>query len=857
MAIESECTSGSRYGQFLVYSCSGVAFLGVCSALLVEAVQRYRRNTITIALVEVIRLPPVPQPSQPICFPHDAENSRSTNERMPEGGKTESRLIHSTSEEGQLTIGTASMNHCTCAVAPVEGYILVGTKLMRSYRFALKVIASQVHLSTQMARPTSGLGGEKSSVGNSLTSTPGAGGQSAACDTGFQTARGRRVLKAESFQDEGLPLLNRERENAAHPFQASPFFGFSDCERGINTTNSYDFSATPSFGALMARDALDIPASVNAVASMSPVVSTVLGVNGRGRGTATPYFAPSSGADFHSSSRKDSSSMAQKKKKIRGPSLMLKNIHHMVDATQVERQHQFCFTPACVADTRLVTYRTAARYVDDPLEYVTVPSTYTGLLSALENPTLSSFAARESPMRVIPICHVRHVSSSSSIPAISLGVREGATSDGLSVSARRFSSSTGEEDLSMTQNGGFHLNNSITVAGGHVFHRSLLPSRVRLLAMSPGSPQYHPRGRKIDFYVHIMDILFSVKLFIRLPHRHSRLVRWDAEGVGQLKQPISGKSHLLMWEANYIDHDTVQQVMAHRKHLRDIQMQKLTQEEKRNNFRCSGADPVASTGSAIAPSTAGQTHATDDPKKPIEKCENMTEMGDELLVLHFSLVYEPLPPQAFTACPSDSDASPDEDEEDDSEGDEFLFLDQREEEEDREATPSNAGEVPIRQSFKSLFKAPSFGSITSTVVARSPPFFSKLFKRTNSSYASQNPPRGGRGTNDVVSSATPHGTSQCSDELHAEKGETLHLSASRSVLLPSLQFTYRVSGLASGLAIKRLQVLSDRPNWEPKTFFDRYFLVPLFPGMLKRPLVKLENKTTWVIQPVSFSDDVC
>lgn len=94
--------------------------------------------------------------------------------------------------------------------------------------------------------------------------------------------------------------------------------------------------------------------------------------------------------------------------------------------------------------------------------------------------------------------------------------------------------------------------------------------------MQPKSPEWcaspprHLQARCIDFDIHILEEVHSLKLFIRLPHRDLRVVSWNAEGVGRLYAPIKGKEHLLLWEVSSVDRQTVCQVAAYRQRQRSL-----------------------------------------------------------------------------------------------------------------------------------------------------------------------------------------------------------------------------------------------------------------------------------------------
>lgn len=118
------------------------------------------------------------------------------------------------------------------------------------------------------------------------------------------------------------------------------------------------------------------------------------------------------------------------------------------------------------------------------------------------------------------------------------------------------------------------------------FSSSLLSSRF----LSSSVPHYFrsssPCGpsRCIDFYIHILQEVNQLKLFIRLPHRDLRVVSFNAEGVGRLYAPIKGKEHLLVWEVDCVDQHTVRQVSQYRQR-REEERRRARQQEKKKKAK--------------------------------------------------------------------------------------------------------------------------------------------------------------------------------------------------------------------------------------------------------------------------------
>lgn len=73
-----------------------------------------------------------------------------------------------------------------------------------------------------------------------------------------------------------------------------------------------------------------------------------------------------------------------------------------------------------------------------------------------------------------------------------------------------------------------------------------------------------------------------------------------------------------------------------------------------------------------------------------------------------------------------------------------------------------------------------------------------------------------------------------------------------STKMPTAEITYSTTGLASGVTIRKLQVLEDRPNWEPASVLDKV-LLQYVPGMANRRLRRFAHYTTWFVQPIVIS----
>ncbi|SCU72660.1 uncharacterized protein TEOVI_000423800 [Trypanosoma equiperdum] len=66
----------------------------------------------------------------------------------------------------------------------------------------------------------------------------------------------------------------------------------------------------------------------------------------------------------------------------------------------------------------------------------------------------------------------------------------------------------------------------------------------------------------------------------------------------------------------------------------------------------------------------------------------------------------------------------------------------------------------------------------------------------------------------------------------------------------AVSLSYSVSGLASGMDVRRLRTVSERPNWAPHSNFSRWILSFLSWCIYKPRLGKFAHYTTWFVQTV-------
>ncbi|KAK7196790.1 hypothetical protein NESM_000619100 [Novymonas esmeraldas] len=70
---------------------------------------------------------------------------------------------------------------------------------------------------------------------------------------------------------------------------------------------------------------------------------------------------------------------------------------------------------------------------------------------------------------------------------------------------------------------------------------------------------------------------------------------------------------------------------------------------------------------------------------------------------------------------------------------------------------------------------------------------------------------------------------------------------------PTVELVFSVNQLLSGTSVKKLQVVEERPNWEPRSRLDHVVLRRVVPGLERLKLKKYAHYTTWFVQPVEVS----
>lgn len=934
---------------------SGLKCGVVASAVLTVVViyrfrHRWRENSITIELVERVYYPPLPAlstlyrdvdkcpedtaprkvsrkekyakpkhkesptvanpfrftPSSKSSSTSSLSTSRDSDESLTQCSSSQSLKPPSASaraSSGSTLLKDRGLVNTSCiryGNVVVEGHIFVSTRLAATYRFALKLIISALDFSSPTC--TAGTEGDSSfysrDAGSMMRADVGVlSGFSGALDSslGF-----RRVISAQDYVERMQSSSYSESLNALHPntglrFQGTePKKNVSAAVKELPSPFSFDPTNAHSFSA-------DAKITPGGYPFLTPTP----------HGTSNLFYGNqhSSEEELHSAQRSvhpmglSSSCESLSTWRRSGPRIRIEESHPMVDLYEAKRMQQIAFTPACCSDVQLLRYRTVTRY-QDPCVRTTVrhvPHFYyldPSLVCSHHNRlAISHQLFYSKPTTLTLPCSGGH----SSISALA----QGSAADSV------FGEGATADLASLTPPDNFL----------HVSQRACFISSLRLYWAYPSSALRHRHARTIDYYLHVMEEIRCVKCFIRLPQRHHRhrVVQWSSEGVGRFSQPIPGKPHLLLWEADALSVDTAVELETRRK-LSKQQSESVDKEKRRR-----GKVPLLSSSPVL-----------EDARMPTPP-EKLS--GDELMVVHFTITYEPWASYGFLACPSSSD---DEENLTDHSGEihvgapispncadpvvqeiEIPAAGSPYSEECVEKLHSVASPATQPSSAASEHRASLFQKLNPwrryTEKLLPPPeevTASSLLPHEEPSWEAE---RRDAKTDDFRSHSSvlfdssyrPHGSARPSLEqpqlplsgrvqafipeeiadarmkgdlggelseivtrlpLYAVDSASSHqesnlpicrafsnLPLSRKAFpsaasdLPSLQLTYRVSGLASGLRIKRLHVTSEKLNWVPVSFLDKHFWNPFFLYFVNK-LVKLENKTTWIVQPVTFSE---
>lgn len=335
-------------------------------------------------------------------------------------------------------------------------------------------------------------------------------------------------------------------------------------------------------------------------------------------------------------------------------------------------------------------------------------------------------------------------------------------------------------------------------------------------------------GMKLSLEVEVASPVHDLQLLIRLPHRRCRFLRADTGGVGSVRQPMKAKRpHRLVWDIGTVEKPRSGEARA-------AQEGRKTSKHRSKRGKDAGLDSEdgsKATGGADGGKDAHATASEDDAAPPTAKEVRGGDavfdpmLGFRLLVARCTVVFEQ-PADLFLDEDDDNSSS------DDNGGDgNGSGNDEAEEEAGGYGDGDGGGDGNDQ---------PALGSSRGTGSRRGP----SLPSRVRPSGAASAPNHSYKAARRAAKRR------QRGEEKRKRREEAVLAGRGSRVKFPSVEITYSTSGLASGTSVKKLQVLSDRPNWEARSVLDRWVLRRVVFGLEKLKLRRFANYTTWFVQPV-------
>ncbi|KAH9589086.1 hypothetical protein LSM04_001895 [Trypanosoma melophagium] len=336
-------------------------------------------------------------------------------------------------------------------------------------------------------------------------------------------------------------------------------------------------------------------------------------------------------------------------------------------------------------------------------------------------------------------------------------------------------------------------------------------------------PDDTPGLKRLVFDLVVYDVVHAVRISVKLPNHYCDVVAVHTSGVGRVEQPNPRKPHHLVWEIGTVDETTWKGVSSlgpgvlpeARLARRGFTDDDLAAAALRNNKDMEDRAALANThllseftdprfedsvdyeGKRRRSSNddynvgTGMDDNESNSSMPFRREHSGLPEGTHLLIANFILVFEEPDGVEYDYVSSDSD----EDNVEDEHNTVHEVQSSKRRKDKREMSPASRGST----------------------------------KR----------------------SAKREERARKKEQLRQRSADAI-LTAGRGVSthMPEIEFSYSVAGLASGMTIRRLQTVSERPNWVPRSLLDFWLLRWMIPGIHKRRLGKYAHYTTWFIQPV-------
>ncbi|RNF11692.1 hypothetical protein TraAM80_00776 [Trypanosoma rangeli] len=318
-----------------------------------------------------------------------------------------------------------------------------------------------------------------------------------------------------------------------------------------------------------------------------------------------------------------------------------------------------------------------------------------------------------------------------------------------------------------------------------------------------------PGLKRLSFDFMVYDIVHAAKIRIALPNRYCDVVTIHTGGVGLVQQPDARKPHHFIWDIGNVDETTWKKVKSlapdvlpegrlARRGFTDDDLAVAVERRK------SGENSEVMANSYQLPNTMdtklesrsercdGDTPVDTDAKRGMLGTHTSSGLpeGTQLLIAHFLIVFEEPDGMEYDYVSTDSELS-----EGENEGGECDEARRR----TGDTRSSRATVSTGRKAAKRESRAPK----------------SKMVRYS------------------------------------ADSLLTLGRGVSTSV--PAVELSYSVGGLVSGVTVRKLQTVSDLPNWIPRSMLDRWLLRWMVPGIHQLRLGKYAQYNSWFVQPISVT----
>ncbi|RNF25944.1 uncharacterized protein Tco025E_01790 [Trypanosoma conorhini] len=318
-----------------------------------------------------------------------------------------------------------------------------------------------------------------------------------------------------------------------------------------------------------------------------------------------------------------------------------------------------------------------------------------------------------------------------------------------------------------------------------------------------------PGLKRLSFDLMVYDVVQAAKIRIALPNRYCDVVAIHTGGVGLMQQPDARKPHHLIWDVGNVDETTWKKVeslapdvlpegrLARRGFTDDDMAAAVERQKSGDNVEVMANSYQLSSAMEAKLETRSENYDEDAPLAadanrggPGTRRGTGLPEGTQLLIAHFHLVFEEPDGIENDYVSTDSELSDGED--------------------------GSGGCDEARRRTGDSRSARSTGGTSR-----------KSAKREER--------------------ARKRKMVRCSADSLANLGR------GASTRVPAVELSYSVGGLASGVTVRKLQTVSDLPNWVPRSILDRWVLRWMVPSIHQLRLGKYAHYNSWFVQPVAVT----